>query len=385
MTVTLKDTNGIKYISFPNSLDESKPGSPVLPSQTVFVAIPPESKANANLSNQHYKTYQDINVEVNPEVVKLNDSTLTYKSQSLRKEYFQTDQYPSLECKVVGYTWIRNYYCAIIKINSSTYNWKLRQVKLLLSANLNVDYNQTVAFPVNNTALAPYDSVLSKVILNYNYAKNFRSFRKNFIAQDSTGNWINYSNDYVKLSVADDGIYKISYQDLVNYGLNPSIIDPSTIKIYCKGNQLPLYVNTSHPGIFSANDYIEFWATKNYGSPDYRTIVPVGTDYLNYMDRYTDTTFVWLTWGGNTGDRITINSISNPSVSDTLTSYLNKSHFEKDVRLWYYDSIVPRVQLPFWQENKVWTWRFYEQIALFLYHLMHQMRFQILMLKHTQG
>jgi hypothetical protein len=120
---------------------------------------------------------------------------------------------------------------------------------------------------------------------------------------------------------------------------------------------LPLYVNTSHPGIFSANDYIEFWATKNYGSPDYRTIVPVGTDYLNYMDRYTDTTFVWLTWGGNTGDRITTNSISNPSVSDTLTSYLNKSHFEKDVRLWYYDSIVPRVQLPFWQENKVWTWQ----------------------------
>ena len=114
--VALKDTNGIKYISFPNSLDESKPGSPVLPSQTVFVAVPPKSRANTNLSNQHYKTYQDINVEVNPEVVKLNDSTLTYKSQSLRKEYFQTDQYPSLECKVVGYTWIRNYYCAIIKI-----------------------------------------------------------------------------------------------------------------------------------------------------------------------------------------------------------------------------------------------------------------------------
>ena len=39
-----------------------------------------------------------------------------------------------------------------------------------------------------------------------------------------------------------------------------------------------------------------------------------------------------------------------------INTYLNFQHFENDVRLWYYDPVVPRVQLPFWQENKVWTW-----------------------------
>ncbi len=354
--IALKDTNGVRYISFPNSLDESKPGSPVLPSKIVYVAIPPESKANVSLSNQQYNTYQNVNVEVNPGLIKRNDSTLGYSSQSLKREYFQTDQYPSTEYKIIGYTWLRDYYCAIIKINSSSYNWKLKQVKLLLSADLNVGYNQPHSFPVNNTPVASYDSVLSKIILNYNSAQNFRSFRKLFTQQDSTGNWIDYANNYVKLTITNNGIYKIGYQDLINFGLTPAAIDPSTIKIYCKGQQIPLYISSGQPGTFSSNDYIEFWATKNYGSPDYRTIVPVGTDYLNYMDRYTDTTFVWLTWGGNPGDRISISSLSNPSITDTLTSYLNKSHFENDVRLWYYDSIVPRVQLPFWQENKVWTW-----------------------------
>ena len=67
---------------------------------------------------------------------------------------------------------------------------------------------------------------------------------------------------------------------------------------------MPLYLSVSQPGVFSSNDYLEFWATKNYGSADYRTIVPVGSDYLNYMDRYTDTTFVWMTWGNDQAPRI---------------------------------------------------------------------------------
>ena len=355
--VSIKDSAGAKYIYLPNGLNESKPGSPALPSKVVYVAIPPNSKISVSLKNQEYSIYNNVNISVNPEVVKINDSTLGYVNQSLQREYFQTDQYPSVESNILGYAWIRGYYCAVIRINSSTYNWKLKQVKQLIGGNLNVEYSQPIAYRVNNSLVGPYESVLSKIILNYNTAKNFRSFSNLSANQDSTGGWINYSNDYVKLLIPNDGIYKIGYQDLLNYGLTPSAIDPSTIKIYCKGNQLPLYISASQPGVFSPNDFIEFWATRNYGSPNYRNIVPTGVDYLNYMDRYTDTTFVWITWGNDSGYRVKINNSTNLPDIDTLTSYLNLTHFENDVRLWYYDSIIPRVQLPYWQENKVWTWQ----------------------------
>ena len=138
--VTLKDTNGVKYISFPNSLNESNPGSPELPSKIVFIAIPPMSKVTISMNNQQYSTYQNVNIEANPKVSKLNDTTLSYENQNLRKEFFHADQYPVSEYQIVGYTWIRDYYCAIIKINSaSTYNWKLKQVKLLNGSNLNIE------------------------------------------------------------------------------------------------------------------------------------------------------------------------------------------------------------------------------------------------------
>ncbi len=352
----LKDSSNIRSIIFPDAINESQPGSPALPSKIIYVAIPPMSSVNLSLTDQQYNTFSNISVGVNPSVLLPNDSTLTYHNENLKKEYFMTDQYPAVECKVLGYTWMSNYYCAIIQINNAIYNWKLKQVKLLLSANLNVSYRPVLAFPVNTSRESIYEKSLKNIIVNYNYAKNFRSFRKISNYPDTTGNWIDFTKQYVKLAIPSDGIYHIGYQDLLNYGLNPASIDPATIKIFCKGHELPLFVQSNQPGTFSNGDYVEFWAQKNYGSPNYRQIVPTGTDYLNYMDRYTDTTFIWLTWNGQNGHRIKIDSAVNILAIDSLTSYLNFQHFENDLRLWYYDSVVPRVQLPFWQENKVWTW-----------------------------
>ena len=113
---TLTNSSNNKVMKFVNSVDVSKPGSPSLPSKIVYVAIPPESKANISLINQQYQMYSGSSVEINPSVNKLNDSTLKYKNENLRKEYFQSDQYPQSECNIKGYIWIRNYYCAVIEI-----------------------------------------------------------------------------------------------------------------------------------------------------------------------------------------------------------------------------------------------------------------------------
>ncbi len=91
---------------------------------------------------------------------------------------------------------------------------------------------------------------------------------------------------------------------------------------------------------------------------DYRDIVSVGEDYLNYFDRYSDTSIVWLSWDGSDGKRIAVQNTSTPGLTDTFFTHKAFEHLEEDERLWYYDAVSPRVQLPDWQENKVWTWHF---------------------------
>ena len=45
----------------------------------------------------------------------------------------------------------------------------------------------------------------------------------------STGNWY-------KIAVEVTGIYKITYNDLVSYGINPGQINPKHIRLYGNGN-----------------------------------------------------------------------------------------------------------------------------------------------------
>ncbi len=345
-----------KYLEFPEALNEDKGGAPSLPVKVIYLAIPPGSKIEVNLANQKYENFPNTKALINPSVFELNDSTLKYETQNMKRIYFKSDQYPSNEFEVIGYTWIRNYYCAEIKINTAFYNWKKKETKILLSTEISATINSNKPYSINHSPVSIYDMLLKKVIINYDDAKQFRSYRKQFSYSDTTGNWIDYNKQYVKLKIPSDGIYRIEYNDLIRYGVDPAEIEPSTIKLYCKGKQLPLFIRSESKINLTQGDYIEFWATKNYGSKDYRKIVGFGSDYLNYMDRYSDTTVVWLTWGETDGRRINISNTNSENISDTLKSYLNFQHFEKDVRLWYYDSAIPRVQLPFWQENKVWTW-----------------------------
>ena len=61
-------------------------------------------------------------------------------------------------------------------------------------------------------------------------------------------------------------------------------------------------------------------------------------------------------WDGGQGKRIETIDTYLPNLTDSNTTHLAKVHLEENTRLWYYGFVNPRIQLPFWQENKVWTW-----------------------------
>ncbi|NWF50696.1 MAG: T9SS type A sorting domain-containing protein [Ignavibacteriaceae bacterium] len=348
--------NEERVISFPDYLDEGSPGSPVVPYYVAYIAIPPFAKIEVKVEEKNVNSFANVRPEINKQPVLDSDSTISYKEVGFDQKYFSFERYPANQFELLGYTWIRDYYCAVIKFNFARFNWKKKEVNYFLKANVSIDYLDIKPFSVNTSPKSDFDAHLKSIILNYESAEDYRSFPKFSIEVDTSGNWIDYSKEYVKLLIHSDGIYRITYNDLIQYGVNPGSFNPKTLKIFLNGAQIPLYVSGEDDNVFNPEDYIEFWATRNYGSPDYRDIVPVGVDYLEFFNRYNDSSFVWLTWDGNNGARLNTVQQSLPGITDTLTSHITKIHLEAQTRLWYYDAVVPRVQLPFWQENKVWTW-----------------------------
>ncbi len=353
---SIKNLGGKSVVEYTDFFDESAPGSPVLPKKIIYAAIPPGSNVNVSVLKKQTSLLKNVEAALNKKTEAVNDSAIIYKDVLPDLKYFAADVFPPSDMTILGYTWIRNFYCAVIQINTHSYNWKRKEITEIIKAELKIDFLNKQPFSINHDPDEEFDGILRKLIINYGYASGYKSFQFRSAVLDSSGNWIDYSQEYVKLAIPEDGIYRITYNDLVNYGINPSEVNPSLLKILIKGKQIPLFIKGVEDFSFGQNDYIEFYAQKNYGSPDYRNIVSQGEDYLNYMDRYNDTSFIWLSWNGAEGLRADSIDSFLPGVSDTLKNHLVKLHFEKDERLWYYDAVSPRVQLPFWQENKVWTW-----------------------------
>ncbi len=336
--------------------DPSKPGYPKLPHHALVFAIPPMSKASAKISKKYTQEIKGVIPSAQSGIKKTSDSTYEKIPQALAATAFLDDRFPSEELEIMGYTWIRDYYCVIIHFNSHQFDWRSRKIFYTDSAKVILAFEM----PRNSFSFkrpqSEYDEELSKLIINYRQANDFRS-RPNYLFDPKQSEWIDYNNEYIKLAISEDGLYRISYSDLINYDVLPSSIDPNTLRLYSKGTEVPIFVSATDDNIFNENDFIEFWAERNYSLRNYRTVVGLREEYLNYLDRYSDTSYVWLTWTGKNGLRMPINDEFVYSNADTVDKHRVFIHLEKDKRLWYYDAVQPRTNLPDYQENKVWTWQ----------------------------
>jgi len=121
--------------------------------------------------------------------------------------------------------------------------------------------------------------------------------------------WITPNKTYLKMYVAENGMYRINKTDFTNAGINTNSIDPRTVKLYSKGNQLPIFFSGEQDGTFDVSDYFDFYGTRNNGglipTYDHNNVVVYNTN--EYFNQYSDTNVFWVDWGG--GKRFKICSI----------------------------------------------------------------------------
>jgi len=91
-------------------------------------------------------------------------------------------------------------------------------------------------------------------------------------AQAKYGNeWIDASKPYFKLKIAQNGIYKVTFEELVGAGFGENNIIGSSLKLYNFGEERAIYVSDND---FGPGDYFEFYGEKN----------TIGLDSLLYND-----------------------------------------------------------------------------------------------------
>ncbi len=172
-------------------------------------------------------------------------------------------------------------------------------------------------------------------------------------AQNYTDNSVLKNGTWYKIAVTEEGIYKITYDDLMDYGVNVDDINPKKISLFGneagvlpESNSMPNYDDLSEMSImvkgeddtsFDEDDAIIF-----YGQS------PVKWNYSNSLfihetNYYTDTTFYFLRIDNiNDGKRIVECESPNNNAASTITTFQDYQHHEVDMdnyykqgRLWY--------------------------------------------------
>jgi len=349
--VTPVTIEGRKFAAFENWFDETQPGKRSLPSETMIIAIPPGSKPRLAVSGARYATVSNLPLMPNPSIQPVGDTALEYRYSSVATG--PVLQRP--EAEITGYGWVRNYYCAYIEVGKYRYNESVSRLEEMLSVSLRLEFSGGLPMQKAGTALPP-DPLAGGLVINAKDAAGWQARQPLPESIAQANDWIDYNATYIKIAVGNDGIYRIKGSDLEAMGISAGSIVPSTLKVYESGKELAVTVNAS-TGTFGANDYVEFFAHKNYSGQDYRRVTGMDEEYLNYMDRYSDTTIYWLTWGGSNGLRASA-GITGGATADTIDYYRHMDHYETDTYYVFGDPDQGK------QQESSWNYRYFSWFGL---------------------
>ena len=197
--------------------------------------------------------------------------------------------FPAQVARIDGDAWVRDQRIARLELSPFQYNPE--QGKLTWHKTLRVE----VSFEFqeepglfesppdgNDIRQRPFEGVLKGALLNYNQALSWRGLPvpSSSPAISITGVETTDSGQRYKVVVDQDGLYHLTYEDLVAAGMNFDQVDPATFSLTNQGEEVAIVVG-SVGDKFAAGDSIQFYGQKFYG-----TIME---------EKYTDENVYWLT------------------------------------------------------------------------------------------
>lgn len=115
--------------------------------------------------------------------------------------------------------------------------------------------------------------------------------------------WINYNQQYFKVKIAQEGVYKLTYADLQNAGFDLHSVDARNIQLFARGEEIPIYIEGENDGIFNEDDFILFCAEKNDGWFDSLLYKDGQVQANPYYSLYNDTICYFITANKNVNNK----------------------------------------------------------------------------------
>lgn len=165
------------------------------------------------------------------------------------------------------------------------------------------------------------------------------------------------SGEWHKLATNNDGVHKITYQDLVNYGVLNAPIQSHQLALFSNGpgmlpeenwierpfdlQQVKIMVLDGNDGVFGPTDYLLFWGTDQITWSYQET----ENQFVHSRNLYDDFTYFFLTTNWIDGLRINNTNFSIPGNTNFVNTFIDyqlheieEVNFHKSGKLWFGES-----------------------------------------------
>ncbi|WP_462247768.1 putative type IX secretion system sortase PorU2 [Ekhidna sp.] len=121
--------------------------------------------------------------------------------------------------------------------------------------------------------------------------------------------WIDFTQSYFKIEVAEDGFYRVTQSELSSLGFPISSVPASRIQLFRRGEEVALNVNANGDGTLN---YFEFYGKRNDGESD-AALYESGDQPHTFYSLFSDTASYFLTYklGNENGKRMAFSSDKN--------------------------------------------------------------------------
>ncbi len=240
------------------------------------------------------------------------DGQIYYQGNILQPDAraYATDKfYPSAPIEIVSTGFIRSQAIAQLRFQPFQYNPVSGELQVVRSLRVRVSWPEIDKPSYKNVDEGPFESLLQNVLLNYEDSRSWRS-RPALLETSMPGLPYEDAPAY-KISIAQDGLYQITYSQLLAADVPVDSLDPQKLRLFNLGSEVAITVTGQADGSFDPSDSILFYGQKT-------------------QSRYTDTNVYWLTWGEDSGLRMPIVDGEPGGVAEQPTYFSSTLHLEED-------------------------------------------------------
>ncbi len=252
--------NGNSYLFVvDNDISLKKPGEPFLPNRIIQFGIPFNSSIRVQILETQSEMFYNKFVLPTPDSLGQPIDNLNYDFDIYsRNEYFPYQIVEHTEPSVFRYSKFSS-----IMISPLQFNPVERKLLFNRTIKFRIDYVKDDRF-VANILVKSDDKLTNEFVLsnlvNSEVAINFTGKVVENTDFPTSNYWYDPDKDWYKIYLNKRGVYRITFDQLVQLGINPNgQLRDGKLELYNNGEKLPLdIVDKNQDGFFNSGDYFQF-------------------------------------------------------------------------------------------------------------------------------